>query len=135
PLATIGDVLAPTVFCHWTARLGLPAPSIISRSPDSPRLVETKIQTLPFAGSFQTGIAVKTPPPCGTLTIAISPPVWPGPPCPLRLSRFNRRSVASLPPCTPRWGKRLPAGAGRIAGTVLPTSASALSSDWKLVGV
>ena len=110
-------VVDVVVFFHWRARLGVPLPSTTTFRADVPLLLPTNTQVEPSAGFVQVVGWVSTWPPWGTLmTGPTSPPVKPGPPCPLRSARFNRRSLASLPLITARSVTFEPAGAFRMAG-------------------
>src|SRR5579859_3573881 len=103
PLARMGEV-PDTETVHCTARLGLAGPPGASLRPDSPLSLATKAQVLLSDGFSHTAGAVKTSLPCGKVIENTSPPVWPGPPCPLRSSRLIRRSTLSLPVCSARCG-------------------------------
>src|SRR5512146_2174484 len=96
----MGEV-PPELFFQTWLKAGIP-PLITSFNPDRPLPLATKTQVEPSAGLVHTAGWVNTAPPCGTAKVPISPPVCPVPPCPLRLSRFNRRRIPSLPPWTAR---------------------------------
>ncbi len=134
PLATTGEV-PPLALLHFELRLGLPEPSTVISRPEMPLSLATKTQTLPSTGLTQTAGCVSTSPPWGTPIFCSSPPVWPGPPRPLRFARLSSRSWASLPLCTARWATLLPGTAGSSAGAVLPRSASLFCSVWNSTGV
>src|SRR5579859_425804 len=123
----MGEVPA-TETVHWADRLGLAGPPGASLRPDSPLSSATNAQVLLSDGFTHTAGAVNTSLPCGKVIENTSPPVKPGPPCPLRLSRLSRRSTLSLPACNARCGY-LPE-LGKMAGAVLPISTSLSCRYW-----
>src|SRR5208283_1516324 len=117
--------------CHCATSDGWPPLSNESFRPESPPLLPTKTQVVPSAGLTHTAGWARSSPPWGMrMGVATSPPVCPGAPLPLRLARLTRRNCASLPPWTARWATAELAGTGRMAGEVLPRSASRLSRFW-----
>src|SRR5260370_238378 len=100
PLATIGEA-PPVASVHLGVSEGVPDITDACR-PEMPLSLATKTHTPPSAGLVQTARAVSTSPPCGTFIFCSSPATWPGPPAPLKLSRFSRRIIASLPLCAAR---------------------------------